>query len=142
MYGTLSIFLPSKSTIISFENFFISSSSINDGFVSALIILPHNSGPMLVLAGAGSGKTYVYVKRIFKLVKHDAVNPRKILGLTFSKKAAKEIKNRLESLKLETSINISTFHSFGYELIKSFPELCGRIINAETKPSLIDDEPR
>ena len=105
-----------------------------------LEVINHSTGPMLVLAGAGSGKTYVYVKRIFKLVKHDAVNPRKILGLTFSKKAAKEIKNRLESLKLETSINISTFHSFGYELIKSFPELCGRIINAETKPSLIDDE--
>jgi DNA helicase-2/ATP-dependent DNA helicase PcrA len=95
---------------------------------------------MLVLAGAGSGKTYVYVRRMFKLIKQDAVDPRKILGLTFSKKAAKEIKNRLESLQLENNINISTFHSFGYELIKSFPELCGKIINSETKPSLVDDD--
>ena len=79
----------------------------------------HIDGPMLVLAGAGSGKTKVLTSRIAYLIEN-GVNPRNILAITFTNKAAKEMKDRVINLIGPSAnyIQISTFHSLGLKMIK------------------------
>lgn len=72
----------------------------------------HPAGPLLVLAGAGSGKTRVLTYRIAYLIKNQAVNPRNIIAITFTNKAAREMKERLQQLLPSVNdILVSTFHS-------------------------------
>lgn len=88
----------------------------------------HKDGPLLILAGAGSGKTKTITHRIFHLVS-EGVAPRQILAITFTNKAAKEMRERVNSLlesspmaKLSICGNetpfVSTFHSLGVRIIK------------------------
>ena len=73
----------------------------------------HFKGPLLILAGAGSGKTRVLTHRIAYLIDHYDVNPYHILALTFTNKAANELKDRLERMLGEESRDVwaATFHS-------------------------------
>lgn len=73
----------------------------------------HTQGPLLILAGAGSGKTRVLTHRIAYLIKEKHVHPGNIIAITFTNKAAKEMKNRVENMVGEESKDIwlSTFHS-------------------------------
>ena len=82
----------------------------------------NTEGPMLVLAGAGSGKTKVLTTKIAYLIKEKKVDPSSILAITFTNKAANEMKDRtVKMLGLDTlRIQISTFHSFGLLLIKRY----------------------
>lgn len=77
-------------------------------------------GPILILAGPGSGKTRVITYKIAYLLEENKAKPWEILAITFTNKAAKEMKMRLENLIEEDikSMQISTFHSFGLRIIK------------------------
>ena len=83
------------------------------------IAVKHIDGPMLVLAGAGSGKTKVLTSRIAYLIEN-GVRIENILAITFTNKAAKEMKDRVINLigMDAKSIQISTFHSLGLKIIK------------------------
>ena len=77
-------------------------------------------GPTLVIAGAGSGKTRVLTTRIAYLIKEKKVDPKSILAITFTNKAAEEMKLRVCNMlgDIGNIIQISTFHSFGLKIIK------------------------
>lgn len=80
----------------------------------------YNEGPLLILAGAGSGKTRVLTTKIAYLIDEVDVSPYSILAITFTNKAAKEMKERIFNLIGDTAkyIQISTFHSFGLKLLR------------------------
>jgi len=84
-------------------------------------------GPMLVLAGAGSGKTRVLTMKVAYLLETKDISPKNVLAITFTNKAAKEMKERIFSLvgKMAYLIQISTFHSFGLKIIKENYDLLG-----------------
>lgn len=87
----------------------------------------YNEGPLLVLAGAGSGKTKVLTTKIAYLIEEKKVDPYNILAITFTNKAAKEMKDRVTHLIGEEAryIQISTFHSFGLRLLRENCETLG-----------------
>ena len=79
----------------------------------------HINGPLIIFAGAGTGKTRVIVYRIAHLLEQ-GVSPFSILGVTFTNKAAQEMKNRVQALSVAGSnVWISTFHSFCAYLLRS-----------------------
>ncbi|MBK5200852.1 MAG: UvrD-helicase domain-containing protein [Spirochaetaceae bacterium] len=87
-----------------------------------------NNNPLLVLAGAGSGKTRVITTKIAYCIQELHYNPWNILAVTFTNKAAKEMKDRvLDMLPQEdpSSFNIRTFHSFGVWLLRRFTNEAG-----------------
>ena len=81
-------------------------------------------GPLLVLAGAGSGKTKVLTTKIAYLIEQMHINPYNILAITFTNKAAREMKDRITNMlgMLSNSIQISTFHSFGLTIVRENAE--------------------
>lgn len=98
--------------------------SLNEKQKEAVI---NSTGPMLILAGAGSGKTKVLTTKVAYLINELDVHPGNILAITFTNKAAKEMKERIYKLigKDAFYIQISTFHSFGLKLLKENHSLLG-----------------
>ncbi len=88
----------------------------------------NNQGPLLVLAGAGSGKTRVITHKIAWLVEAVGLMPWQILAVTFTNKAAAEMRERTEKLLGERAKDtwIGTFHSTGLRLLRRHAELVGR----------------
>jgi DNA helicase-2/ATP-dependent DNA helicase PcrA len=106
-------------------------SGLNEQQSQAVLL---TEGPVLVLAGAGSGKTRVITHRIVHLI-HKGIAPHKILAVTFTNKAAKEMKERVTDLikkyppsnraGLDGSPLVTTFHSLGVRILREFHEAVG-----------------
>lgn len=96
-------------------------------------------GPLLVLAGAGSGKTRVLTTRIAYLISELGINPYNILAITFTNKAAKEMKDRVINMlgSMSKNIQISTFHSFGVTILR---ENCDKLGYKENFTILDSDD--
>ena len=84
----------------------------------------HDKGPALVLAGAGSGKTKVLTNRIAYLIQN-GVDDYNILAITFTNKAAKEMRDRVNNLVSDVNSFIGTFHSLGLRIIRENNEYLG-----------------
>ena len=86
----------------------------------------HEGSPLLILAGAGSGKTRVITTKIAWLISEKNVDPRSILAVTFTKKAANEMRERAQAMEpgAEES-QIKTFHSFGAYFLRRYAEAAG-----------------
>lgn len=97
---------------------------VNNLFLSDLTdsqrtAVTHGEGPMLVLAGPGSGKTRVIIHRIANLIAQ-GTDPNRILAVTFTNKAAQEMRSRLHDLHIPSGSTMSTFHSLCARLLREF----------------------
>ena len=95
-------------------------------------------GPVLVLAGAGTGKTRVLTTRLTHILNKKLAKPWEILAVTFTNKAANEMKKRVqELLKIDIErLWIGTFHSSGLKILRKYSELC----NLKSSFTVIDTD--
>src|SRR5260370_7541281 len=104
----------------------------------------HLEGPLLILAGPGSGKTRVITRRVAYLLQH-GVKPYHILAITFTNKAAGEMRQRIEALLPNSRVWISTFHSMAARLLRMYSERLGIdrnfTIYAHTDPTKLQKPP-
>jgi DNA helicase-2/ATP-dependent DNA helicase PcrA len=98
--------------------------NLND---SQLDAVTSSEGPLLVIAGAGSGKTRVLTRRLAHILSERLAEPYQLLAVTFTNKAAQEMKERVNKLLGGeiTSLNVSTFHSFCAKLLRKEGEALG-----------------
>src|SRR5690606_23596026 len=85
-------------------------------------VVDHPSGPLLVLAGPGTGKTTTLVEAIVERIDSRGVDPASVLALTFSRKAAEQLRDRVSARLGRTVASplSMTFHSFAYALVRRF----------------------
>ena len=76
--------------------------------------------PVLVFAGAGSGKTRVLTYKVWHLIKEKLFKPEEILALTFTNKAASEMKSRIQASISCDGVNVGTFHSIGARMLRMY----------------------
>ncbi len=117
--------------------------SLNDQQRKAAL---HTEGPLLLLAGAGTGKTKVLTSRIANIIYENLAEPQNILAVTFTNKAAKEMAERVNSLISCYGLNIGTFHSMAAKILREQAEhlnlsLTSRftIINHDDQMKLVKD---
>jgi DNA helicase II / ATP-dependent DNA helicase PcrA len=88
--------------------------------------IEHGGGPLLILAGAGTGKTRTITRRVAHLVLHRRVPPGRILAITFTNKAAGEMRNRIATWVPHTGMWVGTFHATCARMLRMQPEPIGR----------------
>tara|TARA_B100001079_G_C16411069_1_gene516495 strand:+ start:613 stop:2778 length:2166 start_codon:yes stop_codon:yes gene_type:complete len=86
--------------------------------------------PVLVFAGAGSGKTRVLTYKVWHLIKEKLFKPQNILALTFTNKAASEMKNRIQESISSSGVNVGTFHSIGARMMRAHISLLDENFNS------------
>ena len=93
----------------------------------------HGEGPLLIVAGAGTGKTTVLARRIAWLISSKKARPEELLALTFSEKAAREMEERVDALVPYgyAPVNLLTFHAFGQRLFQEHALRLGLYPDAE-----------
>ena len=109
--------------------------SLNDAQMQAV---HHLSGPSLVLAGAGSGKTRVIVHKIARLLQ-SGIEPKHIAAITFTNKAAAEMRERAKALvgpRAAKDLAVSTFHSLGVRMLRAD----GQRIGLKPQFSILDSD--
>ncbi|MBN8511782.1 MAG: UvrD-helicase domain-containing protein [Rickettsiales bacterium] len=84
-----------------------------------LLAVNHTNGPLLILAGAGTGKTKVLTHRIAHIIEQKLATANEILAVTFTNKAAKEMQDRLNNLIHADGLNIGTFHSIAAKILRT-----------------------
>jgi DNA helicase-2/ATP-dependent DNA helicase PcrA len=99
-------------------------SGLNENQLEAV---SHINGPLLILAGAGTGKTKVLTSRIIHILNSNIAFPSQILAVTFTNKAANEMKQRVENFleNVTSSMNIGTFHSIAAKILRRHAEVLG-----------------
>jgi len=107
--------------------------SLNENQKKAVL---ETSGPLLILAGAGTGKTKVLTTRLANILRNKLASPYETLTVTFTNKAANEMKQRVEEMLTISTDGwwIGTFHSMGARILRKHPELAG----LKTQFSIID----
>ncbi|MGH7861704.1 MAG: UvrD-helicase domain-containing protein, partial [Candidatus Dormibacteraceae bacterium] len=91
-----------------------------------LAAVTHGGGPLLIFAGAGSGKTRVLTMRIAHLLRARGVGAERVLALTFTNRAAREIRSRLtQLLGAQKGLWVGTFHSIAVRMLRPHAELLG-----------------
>lgn len=98
--------------------------------------ISHKEGVCMVIAGPGSGKTHVLTQRIIHLIEHGYVQPENILAITFSNKAAQEMRERIKAQN--ANVLVSTFHAFGHSVLKRHYKMFGR----DEEFSIVDQRDR
>ena len=88
-------------------------------------VVGHINGPLLIVAGPGSGKTRVVTRRLANLVTNSRISPRNLLAITFTNKAAREMANRVEALLPGKRVWVSTFHRFCARLLREYGDVIG-----------------
>ena len=98
-----------------------------------LAAITHPPAPLMILAGAGTGKTFTLENRIVHLIEHYKIDPSHILAITYTEKAARELKNRIVDRvgNIAHTMTVNTFHSFCFRLLKDFGD--------GTLPQLLDE---
>ena len=95
--------------------------------------IEHPPAPLMILAGAGTGKTFTLEHRIVYLIQHYHVDPSNILTITYTEKAARELKERILNKVGRSAhvMTVSTFHSFCYQLLRDY--------SSEQLPQLLEE---
>ena len=85
--------------------------------------IKHPPAPLMVIAGAGTGKTFTLENRIVYLITEYNINPKNILTITYTEKAARELKTRIINQVGQNahSMFVGTFHSFCFQIMKNYP---------------------
>jgi superfamily I DNA/RNA helicase len=104
-------------------------------------VVSHKSGPLMVVAGPGTGKTHTLTQRIAHIIKTERGLPEQILAVTFTNKAAQEMRQRLERLldRPKKSPFIGTFHSFCFDLLNNYENKKRSLIDDNDRLSLVSD---
>src|SRR5215207_6233324 len=99
-------------------------------------VVEHAGGPLLVLAGPGTGKTTTLVESVVERIERRGGAPDRILVLTFSRRAAADLRNRIATRLGRTTVNplAMTFHAFGYALLRRFADRIGPDTDGLTPP--------
>ena len=84
--------------------------------------ITHPPAPIMILAGAGTGKTTTLIHRIIYLIQNYKTDPKSILAITYTEKAARELKDRIIDVIGQSAeqMTVSTFHAFCFNLVKDF----------------------